>query len=522
MIRKKIHHFIYIAALLILICSIPVSNFGMSIGGLLLSANWVVSWDWKEKWLRLKSQPLALLLGSFFFIFLFGLLHTNDWGNAIDNILSKLPLLYTPLILTSSPPLRGKEIRFLLFGFIMATFVSTIISITYLLSHPVHDIREISLFISHIRFSFCLIMAIIFSVHLGLRVTVYSRTIKIFFFAMATWLILYLFISQTFTGIILLLIIALLYFIYVLFSNEKGKKRGIIVVTTFLGIALFIGYTVKVTWDYYHVSLPQHLPEQTIYGNAYTHNFNSIIENGAYTELFLCETELREAWGERSVMPYDSVRSTLIRYLNSKGLTKDKEGVYALQLTDISNVEQKIANVAYTQIIGIKKTLYPTFFSLSLYKKTEAVNHSSLLQRIALWQASCKVIEKNWESGIGIGDHKNELDRQLAFQQSSLRKQMGAHNQFLTFLLMGGVLVLIPFLFSLIIPFFLSSNAKNLIYIFFFLIIFCSFFTEDTLETQAGMTFYAFLNSFLLFCYHPNKIFNDSFSFSFFNNKNKK
>ena len=33
----------------------------------------------------------------------------------------------------------------------------------------------------------------------------------------------------------------------------------------------------------------------------------------------------------------------------------------------------------------------------------------------------------------------------------------------------------------------------------FFIIAIVSFFAEDTLETQAGVTFYAFINSFLLF-----------------------
>ncbi len=522
MLREQIHHYIYLFALLIIICSIPVSNFGMSIGGLLLSLNWVVSWDWKAKWLRLKATPLAFILASFFFIFLIGLIQTNNYGGAIDNILSKLPLLYSPLILASSTPLKGKEIRFLLFGFIVSTFVSTIISITYLLTHTIQDIREISLFISHIRFSFCLLMAIIFSIQLGLKVKTYALPIKILFFSFALWFILYLFISQTFTGIILLFSIALIYFIFLILSKEQRKKKALLLGTLFIGISLFIGYIVKITWDYYHVSLPQHLPEQTISGNPYTHNVNSIVENGSYTEIFLCEKELQEEWGKISSLPYDSVKPSLIRYLNAKGLRKDREGIKALNTKDISNIEHRIANIAYTEPFGIKKTLYPTFFSISLHQKTKSIENSSLLQRLALWKASFQIIKKHFWTGVGIGDHKTELNRQIALQNFSLRNDMGAHNQFLTFWLMGGVLLFIPFLIILFIPFLMHKNAKTLVYIFFFVIIFCSFFTEDTLETQAGMTFFAFFNSFLLFCYKESNIFTDSLVLSIFDNKKGK
>jgi len=84
--REKIHHIIYLSALAILFGSIPVSNFGMSIGGLLLSLNWVVEWNWQTKWERLRKNKLAILLSSFFFFLFIGLIHTNEWNNAIDNL----------------------------------------------------------------------------------------------------------------------------------------------------------------------------------------------------------------------------------------------------------------------------------------------------------------------------------------------------------------------------------------------------------------------------------------------------
>lgn len=521
MTREKVHHIIYLFSLLLLAGSIPVSNFGMSIGGLLLCANWIAEWNWKEKWQRLKEQRTVFFLSSFFFIFLFGLINTENWNSALDNILSKLPLLYAPLVLASSSKLNGKEIRLVLTVFILVTLGSTLISIIYMITHPIQDIRDISLFISHIRFSFCVIIAIIFAIQFTLRVKSYSRIIKILYALIAGWLIFYLFISQTFTGIIILFAVTFFYLLYILITGERTKIRNIMLISIFTGIVVFIGHLFTITYKYYHVDLPEQLPTYTASGNPYTHNFKSIIENGSYTELYLCENELRESWPKQSDIPYDSVRPTLIRYLNSKGLSKDKEGVYALNKKDKDNIEHKIANVAYTQIVGVKKALYPTFFSISLYQQTKEITHSSILQRYELWQTSLKIIQDNLLTGIGIGDHKEAIDQQLTKDNSPLRKNMGAHNQFLTLLLMGGIVPLLAFIIMLFLPFFIHKNARNLNYLFFFIIIFCSFFAEDTLETQAGMTFYAFFNAFLLFCFDFKKMIEEPSALEEIYNKSK-
>jgi hypothetical protein len=58
---------------------------------------------------------------------------------------------------------------------------------------------------------------------------------------------------------------------------------------------------------------------------------------------------------------------------------------------------------------------------------------------------------------------------------------------------------LIWFLFTLFYPMIRLNKIHDFLYITFFIVAAVSFFTEDTLETQAGVTFYAFFNSFLLF-----------------------
>jgi hypothetical protein len=48
---------------------------------------------------------------------------------------------------------------------------------------------------------------------------------------------------------------------------------------------------------------------------------------------------------------------------------------------------------------------------------------------------------------------------------------------------------------------FICKKTVDYLYITFFLIAVVSFLTEDTLETQAGVTFFAFFNSFFLFVF---------------------
>jgi hypothetical protein len=58
---------------------------------------------------------------------------------------------------------------------------------------------------------------------------------------------------------------------------------------------------------------------------------------------------------------------------------------------------------------------------------------------------------------------------------------------------------LLWFLLSLVLPPLMLNKYSDFFYLSFFIIITLSMLTEDTLETQAGVTIYAFFSSFYLF-----------------------
>jgi O-antigen ligase len=106
--------------------------------------------------------------------------------------------------------------------------------------------------------------------------------------------------------------------------------------------------------------------------------------------------------------------------------------------------------------------------------------------------------ENNAWIGVGTGDVRDEIEKQYQIDNSILSDEyrLRAHNQFLTFLVSFGIIGLIVFVLSIIYPLFKITDSY--LYLSFVVIALLSMLTEDTLESQAGVTFFAFLNIFLL------------------------
>ena len=73
-----------------------------------------------------------------------------------------------------------------------------------------------------------------------------------------------------------------------------------------------------------------------------------------------------------------------------------------------------------------------------------------------------------------------------------------AHNQYLGICVALGLIGFIIFIVGLIYPAIVLSGFKDYYFGIFFLIMIISMFSDDTLETQAGVTLFAFFYSLLL------------------------
>jgi O-antigen ligase len=123
------------------------------------------------------------------------------------------------------------------------------------------------------------------------------------------------------------------------------------------------------------------------------------------------------------------------------------------------------------------------------------------MQRIEFWKASRDIIKENWLTGVGTGDLEDAFQNYYDTTGSLLEKEYRwrAHNQFLAVFATFGVFGLAWFLFAMIFPVARLGKFSDYYFLSFFMIIMLSMFTEDTLETQAGVTMFAFFIAFYLF-----------------------
>jgi hypothetical protein len=251
------------------------------------------------------------------------------------------------------------------------------------------------------------------------------------------------------------------------------------------------------------------LEKHTSQGNVYEHDTTTkAFENGHLIWIYYCNKELQESWNKRSAIKIgkkdlkgNDIYNTLIRFLASKGMRKDAEAVNLLTNDEVKAIERGVANVNYQNMGSLKGRIYETLWEIDIYKNTGDANGHSLTQRFEYWKTALNIIKSNPIFGVGTGDVPIAFEQEYVKSNSSLAKEwrLRAHNQYLSIAVAFGIMGLLWFLITLMYPLLSEKNEFNYLYITFFIIAILSFFTEDTLETQAGATFYAFFNSFFLF-----------------------
>lgn len=481
--------------------------------------NWFLEGNLKNKLVSFRNNTTAILLSSVLVLHIIGLLYTSDFNYAFKDIRIKLPLLVLPLVISTSKPLSQKITDSILKVFVAAVICGSFISIfilTGLVHRPVIDTRSISIFISHIRFSLLICVAICVSLNYIFRPP--NAVARVFWCAIAVWLFSFLIIMESLTGLTALLIVALILTLYTITRSKKKiiKYGGLVFILSLVaGIAWYIK-SIASENDKKEVLRDIKLEMYTSRGNEYEHDReSSLTENGHLIWVNYCRKELEEAWNRRSTIKFNEkdlngnlLEFTLVRFLASKGLKKDGDAVISLTKDEIMVIERGVTNVNYQNVSSLRGRIYETLWEIEVYKTTGNANGHSLTQRFEYWRAAWGIIKANPLIGIGTGDVPKAFEGEYIKNNSSLSQQwrLRAHNQYLSIAVAFGIIGLLLFLTSLIYPLLDKNNRYNFLYFTFFIIAVVSFFTEDTLETQAGVTFYAFLNTFLLFAGEKKKL----------------
>ena len=541
----------YLLGLLMVAVGLTLSPFLMGMSQFWLVLVWLVDaltppfkggGGIKTKLSRFFHNKAAVLLVAFYLMHVVGLLWTSDFEYALKDLRVKLPILVMPFVLSSMEPLDRKRFNIVMLIYVLSVFIATQFSFFRYLQHNYENIREISHFISHIRF--CL--NIVFSIAIigwyivkakvpepvegpikeieeptkeikGSSKTVPAFGIRIVIDRFLQWFLLLWFIYQIFifeslSGYVILVAVVLVSAVYAFLQWKKGRgwriAMGVLAVAVIAAIVSVAMFAIKPMIEVEPVDFST-LEKKTAQGNYYWHDTVCYpVEDGKYVGLYFNRTELREAWSQRSNLLLEdttfdgkSLEATLARYLTSKDLRKDAEGVMALTDEDVHNIEQGVSNYNNWKHPGLRARLSSTLFEYNLYRRFNNPNGGSLSQRIEFMRASFHIIGQHPWFGVGTGDVPQAFAQAYDEIHSPLKEgfRFRAHNQYLAVAVAFGLVGLLFFLLVLFYPWLSSKRHHTYLYMVFLCIILLSMFPEDTLETQAGVTLFAFFESLLLF-----------------------
>ncbi len=486
------HTYLHVLGLSGIAAGLPWSKVMMSISMMFLVLNLLLEADFRNYWQNIKQNRLFHLIFAFFVLHGVSFLWSENMGYAIHDFKAKLPLLIIPLVLVAKPLYTKKHLHILLLVLVAIVFATSIVNFVYyqqwIGSVVYDDIRGMSLFSSHIRYALLIVTSISICIYFLKN---YQRQ-RIALLLVIAWFIYYTIYSQVIAGVIALIAMLFVTIFYLLWFRYKVLA---FVFASFSVIAAVIAIFWLFTPLKSTIYNTQTLPKFTAQGNPYSHQNGFISsETGEPMLLYLCEKELEEEWNKRSRIPYDGkdikgnkLHHTLIRYLSSKHLRRDASGVRALTKTDIRNIERGFPSVHHN---GIMARLHGIRFELN--NSTNANGHS-LLQRIEFWKTGLSIAKTHPLLGVGSGDVQDEFDKRYEAHNSILlpENRKRAHNMYLTVWITFGIPGVVLFL-SLIFNFLVVNfKERQLLGLLFMVIAMSSFLTEDTLETQTGVTFFA-------------------------------
>ncbi len=502
---------LYYAALIVMIMALPLSKYVMSMAQFGLLTVWVLNKNILEKWKAFFRNRAAMILVSIYLLHVIGLLWTTDFDYALKDLRIKLPLLALPIIISTSPKVSRSLFHYMILIFIAANVLGTIASMHELLTKEIVDIREISLFMSHIRFSLNICVAIFSGFYLIFISDFFNIKIKILLLITLLWLLVFLVILESVTGLAIIAILSIFLGILTVFRLPSPAIKISLIAVLFILPTLFFVY-VKGLYDEQIPDKPfiyEGMDERTPDGNVYQH-YNTAMtpENGYWLGQYINYGELEEVWAKRSQINIDSsdargnaIRFTLLRYLTSVGLRKDGASLRSLSDEEIRHIENGIANVRQLSESNLENRLRTIIWEIIVYKTRGDISGHSVMQRLEFWKAGRRIIANNFWIGTGTGDIKQAYQKEYIEMNTKLEHQFRwrAHNQYLSVFATFGIFGLLWFLFALIYPAYRLKMFSDYFYLIFFVILILSMLSEDTIENQAGATFFAFFTAFFLF-----------------------
>ncbi len=507
MFSPAIHRWIFLFGICIMGGAMLFGTVPTSIPQIILFSNWVFEGRYKEKFSLLKGNKIFWILSSVFLLHILGLLNTTNIESGFSDIRIKVPLMLLPLVFFSSKPLDKRELNLLLSLFITGIVLSSFWCIYYYSTHLIIDMRQASRFMSHIRFGLFINMGICTLVYYFMES---QKTIdKIISGLVIIYLLWFMLNFGMVTGLLMFGLVSVAFVIYLMVKqNLKIKLIGfsLLVIGAVSGL-VFVNSVWKEN-NFIDSSPANAKKQKSLSGrDYYPVTKNKQTENGFYVAQNIQYEEIYKAWPSLSkvgVFQNDKKKNqiiwTMTRYLTSKGLTKDSFGLAQLDKKDIENIENGITNYKYADASPLRRRVKEFLWEYQDYKNGANPSGNTMLMRFEFWKAAVYIIKRNFWTGVGTGDAQAAFNKAYYRTETKLTHdwRLRSHNQFLAITVSFGVFGLLLFVFSLFYPLLKLRKKLPGLYFAFFFIAVISFLTEDTLESQSGVSFFAYFNSLLL------------------------
>jgi len=444
---------------------IVCSKFLMSMAIMLGLLNLIIEGDFKQYFHNLKKNKFFIAVLIFYLLHIIALIWSDNMEYGLNDIRRKTSLIAIPIIVLAKPIDLRKSYNTIIFCFLGALIVTSVMNVVsyYLMGDyfEFNDIRDMSIFNSHIRYAIMIAMGI----PLLLEFRKGDKKRDSVLILLIIWFLFYTYLSQILTGLISVVAILFGFVLFKLIVERKMKSLLFLFASAITGIGLL-----------YYALFLNHEPT-----NQSVANFPS----------------MKKVWNERSDIPFDSLdkrdqelKYTLSRFLDSKGLPKNGKGVSDLTTNEIMSVEKGMASESemkigfWGRIEGLKYQIH----------HTSNPNGHSLLQRIEAWDIGNQIFKDHMYLGVGTGDLDDAYKSKYkeTGTKLTLENQIRAHNTYLTSLITFGGIGLISLLYMMISFIKIQVDNRHLMGFLFIFVMLVTFFFEDTLETQTGVTLFSF------------------------------
>ena len=486
--------------------ALPFSNAMMSIATGLLGAVWLADCAMRRGRDSRASSPtlnrslnwVSVGLIALYVLHTIGMAWSEDWTYGLHDLRAKLPMLALGLAGLAVPPMvrkdRDRALKVFLFA-VMAALLGLFLNAAFF-AESFGQGRAVSVYISHVRFG----MMLAFSVVVARYFSHAQTKTRCWWLAVLAAVLGGLWWMQAVTGFVMLAVLAPW---WALPSGWSQRRRFRTAWTT--GAVVILAAVILLKVGMSAAGEPLHaedLPTHSAAGELYEHVDGSFIqENGHFVWASVAWGELAYAWNQRSTRAFNgknlrgqSLSGTLIRFLASKDQPKDAEGVASLSSVEIAAIERGVPSTVELHGSGLVVRWNRLQFALGRWRDGQGVQGSSALQRIEHLRAAWAVVSAHPIGGVGTGDVPSATAAAYEQINSALEPAFRhrAHNQYLALWEAFGLLGLFALLGWLALGMYqgLREGSAGLLLPFIAMVA-MAFLTEDTLETQSGVTLVA-------------------------------